>query len=159
HAADLSRATVTQATLVGANLTSATLKRSNLMQASLGSANFSGADLSGANLISAQLDTTDFRGATLTGAWLIGAALLKTDLRTADLTGANIFGISAWGVELAGATQRDLVITLPDDPVITVDNLEVAQFIYLLMNSNKIRDVIDTVTSKVVLILGRFTPE
>jgi len=35
----------------------------------------------------------------------------------------------------------------------------VAQFIYLLLNNEKIRDVIDTITSKVVLILGRFTPE
>jgi hypothetical protein len=29
----------------------------------------------------------------------------------------------------------------------------------LLLNNPKIRDVIDTITSKVVLILGRFTPE
>ena len=34
-----------------------------------------------------------------------------------------------------------------------------AQFIYLLLNNKKIREVIDTITSKVVLILGRFTPE
>jgi hypothetical protein len=40
-----------------------------------------------------------------------------------------------------------------------VDNLEVAQFLYLLLNNQKIRHVIDTITSKVVLILGRFTPE
>jgi len=42
--------------------------------------------------------------------------------------------------------------------VIQVDNLEVAQFIYLLLNNQKVRKVIDTITSKVVLILGRFTP-
>ena len=41
----------------------------------------------------------------------------------------------------------------------TVDNLKVAQFIYLLLNNEEIRGVIDTITSKVVLILGRFTPE
>jgi len=40
-----------------------------------------------------------------------------------------------------------------------VDNLEVAQFIYLLLYNEKIRQVIDTITSKVVLILGRFTEE
>jgi hypothetical protein len=39
------------------------------------------------------------------------------------------------------------------------DNLEVAQFIYLLLSNPKVRHVIDTITSKVVLILGRFTPE
>ena len=41
----------------------------------------------------------------------------------------------------------------------SVDNLEVAQFVYLLLNNTKIREVIDTITSKAVLILGRFTPE
>lgn len=40
---------------------------------------------------------------------------------------------------------------------ITVDNVEVAQFIYLLLNNQKIRHVIDSITSKVVLILGCFT--
>ena len=44
-------------------------------------------------------------------------------------------------------------------PEITVDNIEVAQFIYLMLHNQKIRDVIDTITSKAVLILGRFTDE
>jgi hypothetical protein len=39
-----------------------------------------------------------------------------------------------------------------------VDNLEVAQFIYLLLNNERLRSIIDSITSKVVLILGRFTP-
>ena len=34
-----------------------------------------------------------------------------------------------------------------------------AQFIYLLLNNQKIRHIINTVTSKVVLILGRFTAD
>lgn len=52
-----------------------------------------------------------------------------------------------------------MVINAPLEPEITVDNIEVAQFIYLLLNNEKIRSVIDTITSKVVLILGRFTEE
>ena len=44
-----------------------------------------------------------------------------------------------------------------DEPGITVDNVEVAQFIHLLLNNKKVRDVIDTITRKAVLILGRFT--
>ena len=55
--------------------------------------------------------------------------------------------------------QRSLVITPGDEPEITVDNIEVAQFIYLLLHNPKIRDVIDTIGRKAVLILGRFTPE
>jgi hypothetical protein len=55
-------------------------------------------------------------------------------------------------IELGNFTHRD-------ESAIQVDNLEVAQFIYLLLSNEKIRNVIDTITSKVVLILGRFTPE
>jgi predicted AAA+ superfamily ATPase len=40
-----------------------------------------------------------------------------------------------------------------------VDNLEVALFIYLLLNNERIRQVIDTITSKAVLMLGRFTSD
>ena len=49
--------------------------------------------------------------------------------------------------------QKNLIITPHGEPAITVDNLEVAQFIYLLLNNESVRRVIDTITSKVVLIL------
>ncbi len=51
------------------------------------------------------------------------------------------------------------LITPEDQPIITVDNLQIAQFLYLLLDNQEIRDVISTNTTKVVLILGRFTPE
>ena len=102
------------------------------------------ADLTGANLIEADLSEANLVGTNFTGA---------------DLTGCRVYGISAWDLKLEGAEQKNLIITPPDEPEITVDNLEVAQFIYLLLNNEKIRHVIDTITSKVVLILGRFTPE
>jgi hypothetical protein len=49
-----------------------------------------------------------------------------------------------------------LIITDRGEPEITVDNIEVAQFVYLLLHNEKIRDVIDTVGRKGVLLLGRF---
>ena len=84
---------------------------------------------------------------------------MDTDLTGADLTGCRIYGVSAWGLKLEGTKQQNLVITRADEPEITVDNIEVAQFIYLMLHNEKIRDVIDTITSKAVLILGRFTDE
>ena len=48
-------------------------------------------------------------------------------------------------------------MTRPDEPVPTVDNLEVAQYFYMLLNSSKVRELISTTSSKVVLLLGRFT--
>jgi hypothetical protein len=83
--------------------------------------------------------------------------LIIANLTDADLTGCRVYGISAWDLKLEGAKQRDLVITAPGQPEITVDNIEVAQFIYLLLHNKKISNVIDTITSKVVLILGRFS--
>ena len=55
-------------------------------------------------------------------------------------------------------SQHDLVITPKEQDAVTVD-LKVAQFIYLLLTNPEIRHVIDTITSKVVLILGRFTED
>jgi hypothetical protein len=50
-----------------------------------------------------------------------------------------------------------LIITQLGEPEITVDNIEVAQFIYLLLDNKRLQKVIDTITTKVVLILGRFS--
>jgi hypothetical protein len=56
--------------------------------------------------------------------------------------GCKVYGISAWDLDLTGACQSDLIITQGDEPVLTVDGLEVAQFIYLLLDNAKIRDAI-----------------
>ena len=85
--------------------------------------------------------------------------MVGANLRNAKLCKCRIFGVSAWDVRLDGAEQRELIITRGHEPTITVDDIEVAQFIYLLLNNTRIRAVIDTVTSKTVLILGRFTSE
>jgi hypothetical protein len=126
------------------------LNRADLNRADLSRADLSGADLSGA----------DLSGADLSGADLYYASLVEADITNADLTGCRIYGVSAWGLKLSDKTkQRNLIITIGDEPEITVDNIEVAQFIYLMLNNQKIRDVIDTIGKKAVLILGRFTPE
>ncbi len=187
--ADLSKSDLSGASLRGAYLSNANLIGTNLCNADLGGAYFwdadlckadlSGANLRGAYLIGADLNATDLSNTDLTNANLSGANLTHTILYDADLTGADltaaslvktnfskavindcrIFGVSAWGLVLEGTEQKNLVITDYDEPVITVDDLEVAQFIYILLNNPKIREVLDTVTSKAVLILGRFTPE
>jgi hypothetical protein len=53
--------------------------------------------------------------------------------------------------------QNNLVITPGDEPQITIDSLEVAQFVYLLLKNEKIRDVMNTLGKRAVLILGRFS--
>src|SRR5262249_36118603 len=77
----------------------------------------------------------------------------------AKLKGCRIYGVSAWDVRGVPREQLDLIIASDNGPIVTIDNLEVAQFIYLLLNNQKIRHVIDTITSKVVLILGSFAEQ
>jgi hypothetical protein len=161
---DLFGAFLFGAELIGANLSGAGLVEANLGGANLSGANLSGANLGGANLGGANLSGANLRGANLGGANLSGAdlwavTLVDTDLTGADLTGCRIYGVSAWNLKLERTKQQNLVITKVDEPTVTVDNIEVAQFIYLMLNNAKVRDVIDTITSKAVLILGRFTAE
>jgi len=157
--ANLWRANLTNANLSVANLSGANLSGADLWHANLWHANLSDANLSGANLSGANLSGGDLSGADLSGADLSGASLVSTYLEGADLTDCRVYGISAWDVHLAGAKQAGLVITPEGTTEITVDEVAVAQFIYLLLNNKNVRAVIDTITSKVVLILGRFTPE
>ena len=159
-----------KADLAGADLTHAFFHEANLCEADLSGAvmagtNFCRADLRGANLRNADLhranfDRADLSGADLSRARLELAILVGSKVAETTFTGCRVYGLSAWDLDLETvADQSDLRITREDEPNITVSNLEVAQFIYLLLNNQHVRQVIDTITSKVVLILGRFTPE
>ena len=163
-AVDLAGADLRDSVFVQADFSRTDLTGANLSRATLGMANFALADLTGANLSQADLSgailwRTKLVDANLRGAKLFSANLTEANLHGADLTGCSIYGISVWNVDLKDTKQEQLIVTRPDEPQINVDNLEMAQFIYLLLNNQKIRNVIDTITSKVVLILGRFTTE
>lgn len=148
------------ASLRGTHITQARLMHADLRGADLSRAVLDGADLSHANLAGACLHRARLRGARLLHANLVG-----TDLRQCDLSGSHVYGASVWDARVdpadgaAAALQRDLVVTPDKQAVVTVDRIEVAQFIYLLLSNPKIRDVIDTVSDKAVLILGRFSAE
>jgi uncharacterized protein YjbI with pentapeptide repeats len=154
--ADLSDAHPEDVDLRDADLRGAFHRGATFIGSNLHGVHLNSANLIGANLSDANLEDADLRGVDLERAILVG-----TTLKRADLTGAAIYGISVWSVQLEDTIQSNLVITnaLKNEPTVTVDNLEVAQFIYLLLNNPKIRDVIDTIAQKAVLILGRFTPE
>lgn len=160
----LYKSTLRNAVLCNTDLRGANLCGTDLTQANLRDADLRGANLSDANLSQANLTGVNLRGANLSRvnleeAKLLAASLIDTNLNGANLVGCFIYGVSVWKIHLDKAIQRDLVVTLSNESRITVDNLEVAQFIYLLLNNKKIRDIIDTITSKVVLILGRFAPK
>jgi hypothetical protein len=150
--------------LIFANLSEATLNRANLSGADLSGQDLSNKDLSGTNLSRANLSGQDlsnknFSKDDLSGANLSRTLLIGTNFTEATLTDCTIYGIAAWNVQLENAIQKNLIITPEDEATITVDNLKVAQFIYLMLNNKEIRDVINTLTTKSALILGCFTPE
>lgn len=172
--ANLTYAKLSCADLIGSDLKKATLDGANLIEANFTNANLEGAslnwctiwkaDFTDANLVGASLEESNLKGSTflrtnLTNANLIGANLVKTKIKNSNLKNCRVYGVSAWGVKIEDTIQTDLLISSEDEPLITVDNLEVAQFVYLLTNNEKIRGIINTITSKVVLILGRFTEE
>ena len=148
--ADILAATLENVDLNSANLDRANLEFAKLPKADLGEANMGGADLEGA----------DLQGADLRNAHLEFATLVDANLSGANLSGCHVYGISAWDLIIGfGTEQNNLIITPQGTSTVMVDNIEVAQFVYTLLNNKKIRDVIDTIGRKGVLILGRFTEE
>jgi uncharacterized protein YjbI with pentapeptide repeats len=161
--ADLTGAQAREARFVGADLFEACLA-----EASFDRAHFTGADLGGVNLRSAHFHKADLRAAEirfadacrvdLTQADLRHASLINSDLSLADLTGAKIFGLTAWELKLERTVQRDLVITPPWEPEIVADDLDLASFLSMALRNGSIRRVLESASSRAVLILSQFVP-
>ncbi len=143
--------------LMGANLSGADLEEADLSGADLREANLNETDLSGALLMGADLKRADLSGADLRGADLRGTSLIRTVIDKAKISGSLVYAINVLDLKGEFEEQKDLIITPSKTPIITVDNIKVAQFIHLILNNEEIRDVINTLTSKSVLILGRFS--
>jgi uncharacterized protein YjbI with pentapeptide repeats len=164
YEADFTGADLSGTQLYGANLERARLRKVNLVGQWMATANLKNADLrranlTGANLQGANLYHADLRLTVLSDADLQGAQLVGTNVECTDFSNARVHGASVWNLRGNPKSQSGLIISAPDEAEVTVDDLEVAQFIYLLLRREKLRNVINTITSKAVLILGRFTDE
>jgi len=164
--ADLRRANFANANLINAKFIGTDLEGANFHEANLKGAHLNDAKLTRANFCRADLYETDFSGATLVKANLQGTQMAKTIFKGATITECKVYGMSAWDVDLVDATQSDLIVRYRhkgkednDEDEITVYDLRLAQFVYLLLNNENIRNAIDSITWKTVLILGRFAPE
>jgi uncharacterized protein YjbI with pentapeptide repeats len=155
NGADLNRCYLLGAKLPGADLTGAQLIEADLFQANLVGANLKNANLMMADLMMANLTEADLKGANLER-----GRLVETNITGAILTDCAVYGMSAWNLLGEPKEQLNLLVSRTyephNEPSITVDDLEMAQFMYMLIRYEKLRKVIDVVTSKVVLILGRF---
>jgi hypothetical protein len=99
---DFSWADLTKADLVGAKLIGINLSRSHLTGACLAKA-----DLSQANLIKANLSGANLRDANLTGSNFYKADLSGAQLDGVDLTGADLSGVDLDKINLSGAIMPD----------------------------------------------------
>lgn len=134
------------------NLSCASLRNAHLRNADLRFCNLTGADLTESFLLAMRMDNACLRNANMRRAQLI-----ETSLRGADLSGALVYGVSAWNVQVDSETnQTGLVVSPADENKIAVDSIELAQFLFLILSQGKLRDVINSITKRGVLILGRF---
>lgn len=184
--ADLTGATLARADLEHVNARGAIFdevaaNNSNFEVSTLRGARFRRAQLSGARFHRAYLRDSDLSDATLTGCWLRFATLdgaccqntnfsgtdlrhasiVKTNLKGANLGDVHVFGISAWGVETDANTRQDLIVGINANdrtaPLRAYD-LRTAQLLALMLDAAGVRTVINSITSKLVLILGSFSP-
>jgi len=163
---DLSCINFANAVLVNANLSGAKLNGANFHEANLGEANLSWANLTEANFCRTDLYRTNLFHADLTNANLQGTQLAGTIFEEATLKNCTIYGLSAWDLRLDGAHQENLIVLYrkektaptgePEESQIIVPDLRSAQFIYLLLHNENVHAAFNALTSKVVLILGRF---
>jgi hypothetical protein len=150
--ANLYKADLAGVNAIGARFNTAALYRANLTAAILAKANFTAAHLEKATLVAANLRNANFERANLSE-----CSLTRSNVNGASFSGARIYGAGIWDIRGVPRQQEGLVITRQRDAPVTVDNLKVGQFVYLLLNNPDIRDVIDTITSRAVLLLGRFS--
>ena len=162
--ANLSNCVMDRVRLDGSNLISSTFESarvsySSVSYASLSNASLRNADFGHSNISRTNLRRADCSGTNLESTDLKYSSLVGTNLSGTTLSESNVYGVSVWSTIGEPKAQNNLIASHHSEPTITVDNLQVAQFIHLLLENREIRQIIDTITSKVVLILGRFTPE
>jgi hypothetical protein len=143
--ADLTDADFIAAQLHESNLSGATLRRTRLVGVNFAGSRLIGADLTDADLSGADLRLANLEGANLTGANISVSNLIGVNINNVTISKSKIYGVNVWDLDGQFKEQKDLVITREGQSVITVDNIEVAQFVYLILNNKKIRDVIKTI--------------
>ena len=163
--------------LTGVSIYRAFAEGLDLRGAVVDGATFEEGDFSRADFRGAQFRNTRFNKTILTGANFEGATFVNCNLNRVNLVAANfcvkeitetvVYGIAAWDLETSDKSkQSKLVIEKTYDlysdfieqgtvPMM-VEDIELAQFVYYLSNHKKMRDALNILNDKGVLLLGRF---
>ncbi|MCK7483565.1 MAG: pentapeptide repeat-containing protein [Candidatus Moduliflexus flocculans] len=180
NGADLSGAFLIRANLSGASLLGACLKGASLGQASLFRARLGKAVLSQASFFKADLTEADLAETDLDGRQPPGGRARADQpprgqrwptptsasppcsgrtSRTPCSTTAPSTARRFWDVAAADSSQRDLDIMPAQQPVLSVDSLQTAQLVGMLLHHEKARYEVFSITLNTVLVIGRFPPE
>lgn len=143
--------------LVGSDCRNCDFTGSRFIEATLIKTDFSKSNLDNCIFSRANMAEAVLANATLLKSYLIESSLIDANLNNANISGSKVYGIAVWNIQKEGLIQNDLIITDIGQPEITADDLEVAQFIHLIINNKKLREVFDIIASKTVLILGNFS--
>ena len=163
--------------LSGVSIYKAFAEGLNLRNAVFEASHFEEGDFSRADFRGATFRSTKFNKTILTGANLDGATFVNCNLNRVNLVGASfcvkeitetvVYGIAAWDLVTSDEMKQSrLVIERTHDlysdfiqqgkiPMMVDDN-ELAQFVYYLNDHKKIRDMLNILNDKGILLLGRF---
>ena len=185
---DLSDINPSRAALMHARLRSTSLRSAHLDHTDLSHADLFETDLTDADLSQSVLQHARLNGATITGAtfwrcrihglstWGVHGKPARQDSLYVTPMSNYVFPDVGWRPppfpdrpdpsstyldfknHAAGMSIEAREITREEGEALSVDDLQVGYLIYLMLENPKFRDIIDTVTAKVVLIPGRFAP-
>lgn len=125
----------------------------------LGNATFRNCTFKNVDMSYCSANDTNFEGSHFSSTFLQYGRFVSNNFKNTIMERCHVYGISIWDLDIENSIHKNFIITKNKQSKISVDNLELAQFIYLLINNQKLREIIDTITSKVVLILGNFSKE
>ncbi len=164
-------------TLEGVDVYKAFAESLNIRNAVIRNVTFEEGDFSRADFTNCHFINTRFNKTIFTDANFDHATFENCNLNRVNLTNANfhvdsiketvVYGISAWDLKTSPTSkQSKLVIEktygfysdiIAEGRIpMMVDDIELAQFIYYLTNHKKLRETINVMNSRSVLLLGRF---
>lgn len=151
---------LTYVTIMNCQCKNALFINASLTQSILNGSDFLNTDFSNSKIVLSNLVDCNLQKTKFVNCYLNGSNISRSNLENSIIKETTIYGISAWDITLKDCVQENLIVTNHyHDSTLTVDDIEIANFIYLMSNNDKISKSLDSITTKIVLILGRFTPE
>jgi uncharacterized protein YjbI with pentapeptide repeats len=152
--------TFENANFEAADLSGISMFRTHFTNANLRNANFQGANITSVGFRGADLSYASFSGAILERTGFTDAHLVQTNFEGTVLKDVKIPNVKSLSPIIDKKTTATAIeVVAKEEGQISVDDLELAQMFSLLLNSDKLSNLINIATEKIVLILGRFSKE